>query len=228
MDSPTDDLAVRIALIRDHLPLAEAPGLAGLMHHAARPEARVSRLAETLGTTAEDLAPFWAWLWPGGAGLIHYIRERPGVVRGQSVIDLGAGSGLLAVEAMRLGASRAICVDPDPMARAACLANAAANGVVVEVLPGVSAEALPDADLLLAGDVFYDTEVAHASAALLNAARAQGIEVLVGDIGRHCLPKEGLTERAAYEVRDVGDAPSQPPWRVRVMDWPAVPPQLPR
>lgn len=228
MNMPQDDLAARIALIREHLPLAEAPGLSGLMHHAARPEARVSRLAEKLGTTAEDLAPFWAWLWPGGAGLIHYIREHPGVVRGRSLIDLGAGSGLLAVEALRQGAARAICVDPDPMARAACRANAEANGVVLEVLPGITADALPEVDLLLAGDVFYDPEVAHASAALLNAAKARGAEVLVGDIGRHCLPKAGLTERAAYEVRDVGDAPSQPPWRVRVMDWPAVPPQLPR
>lgn len=228
MDMTTDDLAARIALIREHLPLAEAPGLPGLMHHAARPEARVSRLAEKLGTTAEDLAPFWAWLWPGGAGLIHYIRAHPELVRGRSLVDLGAGSGLLAVEAMRLGASRAICVDPDPMARAACLANAEANGVVVEVLPGVSAGALPEVNLLLAGDVFYDPEVAHASAALLNGAKARGAAVLVGDIGRHCLPKAGLTERASYEVRDVGDAPSQPPWRVRVMDWPAVPPQLPR
>ncbi|GGM09662.1 ribosomal protein L11 methyltransferase [Pseudooceanicola nanhaiensis] len=228
MDLTQDDSAARIALIRAHLPLAEVPGLPGLVHHAARPEARVSRLAEKLGTTAEDLAPFWAWLWPGGAGLIHYIRAHPETVQGRVVVDLGAGSGLLAVEAMRHGARRAVCVDPDPMARAACRANAAANGVEVEVAAAIDLAGLDAVELLLAGDVFYDPEVAQASAALLNAAKARGAEVLVGDIGRHCLPKAGLTERAAYEVRDVGDAPSQPPWRVRVMDWPAVPPQLPR
>jgi len=180
----------------------------------------VSRLAETLGTTAEDLAPFWAWLWPGGAGLIHYIRDVPATVLGRVVLDLGAGSGLLAIAAMQLGAARAICVDPDPMARAACLANAAANGVRVEVIDRVTPAALPDFDVLLAGDVFYDPEVAEAATAVLDAARLRGAEVLVGDIGRHCLPKAGLEERAAYEVRDVGDAPSQPPWRVRVLDWP--------
>ncbi|WP_088622328.1 methyltransferase [Oceanicola sp. 22II-s10i] len=216
MDAKTEE---RIALIRAHLPLAPVPGVEGLVHHAARPEARVSRLAEKLGTTAEDLAPFWAWLWPGGAGLIRYVSEHPEAVRDRVVLDLGAGSGLLAFVARRQGARAAICVDPDPMAQAACVANAVANGVTVDTLATVAPEALPEADIVLAGDVFYDPEVAEVATAVLNAYLSRGVPVLVGDIGRHCLPKTGLTELARYEVRDVGDAPSQPPWTVRVMEW---------
>lgn len=224
-DPDREDLSAHVALIRAHLPPVPVPGFPDLRHHAARPEARVSRLAKKLGTTAEDLAPFWAWLWPGGAGLIRYVGAHPEAVRGRVVLDLGAGSGLLAVAALRAGAARAICVDPDRMARAACRANAATNGVDVEIAARLDPEALPSVDLILAGDVFYDPEVAEAAALILDAARAKGIDVLVGDIGRHCLPKEGLTERATYEVRDVGDAPSQPPWRVQVMEWRAQAPR---
>ncbi|MGR3371920.1 MAG: class I SAM-dependent methyltransferase [Pseudooceanicola nanhaiensis] len=214
-----EDLAERIALIRDHLPLAPVPGFDDLRHHAARPEARVSRLAEKLGTNAEDLAPFWAWLWPGGAGLIRFVTEQPDSVKGRVLLDLGAGSGLLGIAALRLGARHAICADPDPIARAACLANAAANGVEVEVIDRVTPASLPAADVVMAGDMFYDPEVAEAAMPVLDAYRARGTDVIVGDIGRHCLPRDGLTELAAYDVRDVGDAPSQPPWKVRVLQW---------
>ena len=217
---PSHDLSDHVALIRAHLLPEPSPvGPEGLTYHAARPEVRVSRLAEKLGTTAEDLAPYWAWLWPGGAGLIHYLMEHPDAVRGRRVIDLGAGSGLTAITALRLGAAHALCIDPDPMARAACLANAALNGVAVDVAPALDPRAVPDADILLAGDVFYGEDVAQEAAVILTACHSRGIRALVGDIGRHWLPKAGLTERAAYQVRDVGDAPSQPPWTVRVMDW---------
>jgi len=218
------DHAARVALIREHLPPealdpAQFPDLPPMLHHAARPEARVSRLAARLDTSAEDLAPFWAWLWPGGAGLLHYLVDHPGIARGRRVIDFGAGSGLVAIAAMKLGAARALCVDPDPMARAACAANAALNGVEVETSAGIAPAALPDADLLLAGDVFYDPDVAAPAVAILTAARRRGMTALVSDVGRHCLPEQGLSRLASYQARDVGDAPSSPPWTVTVHEW---------
>ncbi len=50
---------------------------------------------------------------------------RPGV----SVLDVGTGSGILAIAAAKLGAARVLALDIDPLAVAAARQNAAANGV---------------------------------------------------------------------------------------------------
>jgi ribosomal protein L11 methyltransferase len=48
---------------------------------------------------------------------------------GESVVDYGCGSGILAIAAMKLGAARAIGVDIDPEAVAVARRNAECNGV---------------------------------------------------------------------------------------------------
>jgi ribosomal protein L11 methyltransferase len=48
---------------------------------------------------------------------------------GETVIDMGCGSGILAVAAIKLGAERALGVDIDPQAIPNACENAAANGV---------------------------------------------------------------------------------------------------
>lgn len=52
-------------------------------------------------------------------------RVRPG----QSILDLGTGSGILAIAAARLGAGSVVALDTDAVAVQAARANAAANGV---------------------------------------------------------------------------------------------------
>jgi ribosomal protein L11 methyltransferase len=54
--------------------------------------------------------------------LLQEISPMPPVV-----LDVGSGSGILALAALRLGAERAVCYDTDPLAVEATLANAAAN-----------------------------------------------------------------------------------------------------
>ncbi len=50
-------------------------------------------------------------------------------LRGRTLIDYGCGSGILALAALKLGASRAVAVDHDPQALEATLANATKNGL---------------------------------------------------------------------------------------------------
>ena len=49
--------------------------------------------------------------------------------QGNAVIDVGCGSGILSIAALKLGASKAICVDIDAAAIKATLENSRANGV---------------------------------------------------------------------------------------------------
>ncbi|HEX6424111.1 MAG TPA: 50S ribosomal protein L11 methyltransferase [Acidimicrobiales bacterium] len=51
------------------------------------------------------------------------------VTEGERVLDVGCGSGVLALAALALGAGRAVAVDIDPAALAATRDNAARNGV---------------------------------------------------------------------------------------------------
>lgn len=56
-----------------------------------------------------------------------------GVDPGAPVVDLGCGSGVLAIAAAKLGHAPVLGVDHDPLALAATAQNAAANGVEVAV-----------------------------------------------------------------------------------------------
>lgn len=56
--------------------------------------------------------------------LLQEISPMPPVV-----LDVGSGSGILALAALRLGAERAVCYDTDPLAVDATLANAKVNGL---------------------------------------------------------------------------------------------------
>ena len=50
-------------------------------------------------------------------------------LRGARVLDLGSGTGVLAIAAVLLGARTAVCVDPDPRAVATARRNGTLNGV---------------------------------------------------------------------------------------------------
>ncbi len=61
----------------------------------------------------------------------------PNTQPGRPVIDVGCGSGILSVAALKLGASHALAVDIDPQAVRSTRENAEANGVLEAVETGV-------------------------------------------------------------------------------------------
>ncbi len=132
------------------------------------------------------------------------MLDTPGLVAGATVLDLGAGSGLVAIAASLAGARRVLASDVDPYALAVVPLNAAANDVAgVEPVGDVLDDDLPEVDVVLAGDVFYDLRMADRVRPWLFTAWARGAVVLVGDPGRSQLP-EGLHEVAGYDVPDSG------------------------
>ena len=66
---------------------------------------------------------------------------------GDKVLDLGCGSGILAIAALALGASRAVGVDIDPKAADVAFENAALNGIGDDRLSVYAGDVLADGKL---------------------------------------------------------------------------------
>ena len=149
----------------------------------------------------DDIPPYWAYAWGGGAALSLYLRDHPQELAGKSVLDFGAGSGLVGLAAAKAGASQIWAMDADPVARVALQLNAAANQAEIALweLPH-----LPDAAIVLAGDVFYDPAIVADTLPLLETAAKRGARVLVGDPFRRSLPLDRLEPLATYQVDDMG------------------------
>jgi ribosomal protein L11 methyltransferase len=72
------------------------------------------------------------------ASTVGCLESLEDIVEGEALraaIDLGTGSGILAIAAARLGVATVLAVDDDPDALACAAANAGRNGVADSVLP---------------------------------------------------------------------------------------------
>ena len=155
---------------------------------------------ETLARNALP-PPFWAFAWAGGQALARYLLDHPANVAGRSVLDLGAGSGLVAIAAAKAGARSVLAAEVDHFAAAAIAANAVLNEVAISV----ATEDLLDTvnlrwDVVTAGDVCYEQPMADRVVGWLRGMAARGTIVVLGDPGRTYLPCGGLVERARYVV----------------------------
>jgi predicted nicotinamide N-methyase len=161
--------------------------------------------------TAPTEPPFWAAAWPGGQALARHVLDVPGTVAGRSVLDLGSGSGLVAVAAALAGAREVVASEIDPFGHTAIAVNAEVNGIArVAVLGDVLGEPPPAVDVVLAGDVCYDRVMSERVLPWLEAARARGAEVYLGDPGRPYVPSERLEAVATFDVPDTEPSPGAP------------------
>ena len=147
-----------------------------------------SKTEEELGEAGLP-PPFWAFAWAGGQALARYVLDHPQHVAGCTVLDLASGSGLVAIAAIK----------------------AEGNDVAVEARGDdlLGDTVAPEAQTILAGDIFYERDTAERAYAFLSAQAARGATVLIGDPGRSYLPKDKLRKLAEYKVpvtRDLEDA----------------------
>ena len=120
--------------------------------------------------------PYWSFCWASGLVLARWLAERPEWVRGKRVLDFGAGSGVAAIAAAKAGAVEVVACDLDPLALAACQANAALNEVELRYSQDFFGEA-DRFDLIIVADVLYD----RANLPLLDHFLSRGREALVAD-----------------------------------------------
>ncbi len=187
--------AATAAFIRANTTLGRPPLLPEIRIYLARDAIELWERTEQQTGRAELPPPFWAFPWAGGQALARYLLDHPGQVRGRTVLDFAAGSGLVAIAAARAGAAAVQAAETDPLAIAAIQLNASVNRVQVDATLGDLLDGPPPAvDLVLAGDVFYERAFAGRLLPWLAQVRAAGIEALVGDPGQ-ALPARGSRHR---------------------------------
>lgn len=192
------------AFITQNLRLDPVPSLPAISLYTAHAGSRLSRLFSD--DDDDPPAPYWAYQWAGGLALAQHFAAHPEIVAGKRVLDLGAGSGLVGIAAAKAGA-RVEAAEIDANGRAAIALNAAANGVVIPLREiDLDGPAPGDIDLIAAGDVFYNPDVAALMLPFLRRCHDAGIAVLIGDPDRRDLPRDSLELIASYRVSDVGDA----------------------
>jgi predicted nicotinamide N-methyase len=194
-------LARRRALVARHTrlqPLLDVPIVR--LHLADDLDPVWHATAEALGSDDAPI-PFWAFAWAGGIAIARYLVEHPEAVTGRTVLDLATGSGLCAIAAVQAGAACATGADIDAFAESAVGLNARANTVRIGFIGrDLLDDEPPAADVILAGDTWYEGPLAERVLPWLARAAARGTSVLVGDPGRRHLPANGFVQLAAYEV----------------------------
>lgn len=190
----------RAAFIRENTRLLAPPLAPGLRLHLADEAVPLWRKTEEeLGEMGLP-PPFWAFAWAGGQALARYLEERPQLVAGKRVLDFASGSGLVAIAAAMAGAGRVEASDIDAFAQAAIALNAAENGVDVAVLNEDMVGADLGWDVILAGDVSYQKDMAEAVTPWLETLARRGALVLVGDPRRSYLALDRLECLIEYSV----------------------------
>jgi predicted nicotinamide N-methyase len=155
---------------------------------------------ETLARSALP-PPFWAFAWAGGQALARFLLDHPERVAGRSVLDFGAGSGLVAIAAAKAGAASVLACEIDHFAAAAIAANTALNNVAIAVTTSDVLDMVdPRCEVVTAGDICYERPMADRVMGWLRGLAARGTLVLLGDPGRAYLPSEGIVELAHYVV----------------------------
>ncbi|MEN9709042.1 MAG: hypothetical protein RIQ68_1450 [Pseudomonadota bacterium] len=190
----------RIAFIRANtrlLPVPHAPEIS--LHVADEATELWSKTEEELGEMGLP-PPFWAFAWAGGQALARYVLDHPELVRNKRVLDFASGSGLVGIASMKAGAASCTCVDIDAFSDAAIMLNAAANGVVVQSLCEDVVGCDDGFDVILAGDVSYERDMAQRVTQWLRALATRGAMVRLGDPGRSYLARGELESVADYQV----------------------------
>jgi len=152
--------------------------------------------------------------------LIEEILDYPNSPEKQlDVIDIGCGTGILFIAALKLGAGRALGVDTDPLAVNAAHANAALNGITnaYEVAKGSLEDILKGAflmqraDLVLA-NILAPTIIKLFDQGLANLLSPKGVLVLSGIIEDQVGEVERAVKRSG--LRNLG--------RKQFEDWVAL------
>jgi predicted nicotinamide N-methyase len=167
------------AFIAAHTALIAPPLVPEIRLHLATNAFAIFEAAYALNP--EGLRPYWAFAWPGGQALARYLIDNPALVQGKHVLDLGAGSGLGAIAALKAGAQSAMAADIDPLSLAACSQNGAANEVALLLTTEDLLGTETAFDVVLIGDLVYEPELKDRVGTFIEAHKRRNVQILYGD-----------------------------------------------
>lgn len=165
------------------------------------PEATAAAAAEREGQGGEAAAEgkpdlLGLDVWPAALELCSYLAAHQALVRGATVLELGAGVGLPALLAAQMGASRVVLTDYEPQVMCHVERNAALCGVADRcaglVLDWTRLGVLPAAhrgaySLLLAADVLYIQDIMPGFVEATSMLLAPGGVMVVGHQTRRAI-----------------------------------------
>ncbi|HEY0282913.1 MAG TPA: methyltransferase, partial [Rhizomicrobium sp.] len=186
--------------IRDNTALTAPPLVPELRLHLATEIVPLWRKTEEELEEQGVPPPYWAFAWAGGQALARYVLDHPDAVRGKSVLDFGSGSGLVAIAAVKAGASQVLAADIDAFAATAIRLNADANGASLAITQEDVIGRAGDWATILAGDMCYERPLAERLLVWLKQRVQAGATVLLGDPGRSYFPPSGIEKLATYRV----------------------------
>lgn len=214
-------------VLRDHTRIGSAPLTPELRFHLADPQSDQWRQEEEALIAQGLPSPFWAFAWGGGQALARLVLDQPELVKDKRVLDFACGCGVAGIAAAKAGADLVTGTEIDAFAVHAARANARLNDVPMQVLHADLVGADDGWDVVLAGDVFYETEAGAAITDWLESLHDRGALVLIGDPGRAYLPKDKLSIMARFEAPRAGDLEDQDVGAARVWRFSALSRGLP-
>jgi len=139
---------------------------------------------------------YWSFCWASGQVLAQFILSHPESVKDKVVVDVGSGSGIVAIAAALSGAKQVYACDIDLDALDAIDANAQENQVSVHLITHLN-EVKETIDLITAADVLYDRD----NFSLLTQFTEIAAEVLLADSRVKTLPVNHYQLQTTIEAR---------------------------
>ncbi|MEE4282193.1 MAG: 50S ribosomal protein L11 methyltransferase [Pseudomonadales bacterium] len=170
------ELALQSTLPMAHIEVCTLPGLPQLQLALINSDFPTGPLPPNVMHDVIATPAYWAFCWGSGLATAQWLAQQPQIVKDKNVVDLGCGSGVVAVMAKLMGASSVWACDTDPNALLATQVNAQLNEVEV-ILSDHLSQVPNNLDLLFMADVLYD----RSNFALLSAAKNKATRMLIAD-----------------------------------------------
>ncbi len=140
------------------------------------------------------------------------LAEHAAEVRGRDVLDVGAGSGILSLVALALGARAAVAIDIDPDAVLVTRENAARNGLSDRIEAGATPVAAVDGRFPLVLANIEARTLVDLAAPLVARVEPGGLLVLSGILAPHVAPEQERDVRGAFGALALAGVATRGEW----------------